>query len=160
MIWGESVCFWPVAGLVTLQLSCWTLFRGQAAAVFHMKVYTQSSMSEIRVGREFYVGHINTCLFFIFFLYFKITQIWTLRGKSSEPLLHGSYIPPHVWFRKPFDAQTVYCMFYSLTAIKHFSWPSFEYSSYHFVFVTLEADDTDPVAASIWTSLAAGVLQH
>lgn len=36
----------------------------------------------------------------------------------------------------------------------------FEYSSYHFVFVTLEADDTGPVAASIFTSLAAGVLQH
>ncbi|TNN36717.1 hypothetical protein EYF80_053118 [Liparis tanakae] len=36
------------AGLVTLQLSCWVLLRGQAAAVNQRKVYTQSSMAEIR----------------------------------------------------------------------------------------------------------------
>lgn len=42
----------PVAGLVTLHSSCWVLFRGQAAGVNQRKVYTQSSIAEMRIGRD------------------------------------------------------------------------------------------------------------
>lgn len=56
----KCVNVWPVAGLVTLQSPCWVLFRGQAAAVSQRKVYTQSSMAEIRVGRESWKGHEHT----------------------------------------------------------------------------------------------------
>lgn len=42
----------PVAELVTLHSSCCVLFRGQATGVNHRKVYTQSSMAEMRIGRE------------------------------------------------------------------------------------------------------------
>lgn len=42
----------PVAGLVTLQSPCSVLLRGQAAAVNHTKLYTQSSSAVIRVGSE------------------------------------------------------------------------------------------------------------
>lgn len=59
----------PVAGFVTLQLSCVVLSRGQAAAVNQRKVNTQSSMAEIRVGRESWMGEKNTAgLRFIFLL--------------------------------------------------------------------------------------------
>lgn len=45
-------CVGPVAGLVTLHSSCWEVVRGQAAGVDHRKVYRQSSMAEVRKGRD------------------------------------------------------------------------------------------------------------
>lgn len=42
----------PVVGLETLHSSCCVLFRGQATGVNQRKVYTQSSMAEMRIGLD------------------------------------------------------------------------------------------------------------
>lgn len=49
VIWQKDL---PVSGLVTLQSPCSVLLRGHAAAVYHIKLYTQSSSAVITVGFE------------------------------------------------------------------------------------------------------------